>query len=343
MKSIKESQLAAELKHSILPLYLICGDDVYTSDKSTALILAALKKADADEPLKYDYSSMTDEDFDSLTYNMSFFGERRTAIIDNFKPGKPSEQRKKLLEEFFRGLPNDLTVILKYVDTGSNRFSIPKTVSELVGLCRDSMTVNCIAAQINIRREIVSMAKDEGCDITDKAVTALVDRLGNDLQTIHTEIWKLSAASNYTEINEDHVKTLSPRNLEDNVFSMINAIESGRTARALTLTEDLLDARVDPLGILGLVNTTYVNYYRCALAAKEGKSLDWLTENFGYKKGDRMLAVASDKCRNYSIGTLEKIIKILYGLDKDLKSSRVDREVILEQGIMNLVLAVKNQ
>lgn len=343
MKSIKESQLAAELKQNILPLYLISGDDVYTSDKSAAMILAALKKTDADEPLKYDYAEMTDDDFDSLAYNVSFFGGRRVAVIDNFKPGKPSEARKKTLEEFFSGLPDDLTVILKYVDAESYRFSVPKTVTELVGMCRNSMVVNCIAAQLNVRREIISMAKEEGCAITDKAVTTLVNLLGDDLRTIRSEIGKLAAASDYSEINENHVAALSPRSLEDNVFGMINAIEAGRTARALSLAKDMLDARVDPLGILTLVNTTYVNYYRCALAAAQGKSLEWITENFGYKKGDRMLAIASDKCRNYSIAALERIVIILYGMDKDLKSSRVDREIILERGIMNLVLAVKNQ
>lgn len=343
MRTIKENQLAAELKKNILPLYLICGDDVYTSDRSETLILTALKKIDADDPVKFDYAEMTDEEFDSLIYSVSFFGGRRTAVIDNFKPGKPSEARKKHLEEFFSGIPEDLTVILKYIDSESYRFSVPKTVTELVGMCRDSMIINCIAAQLNIRREIASMAKEEGCTISDKAVTALVNLMGDDLQAVRFEIQKLAAAANYGEINEKHVAELSPRSLEDNVFGMINAIESGHSARALSLAGDMLDARVDPLGILTLVNTTYVNYYRCALAAKEGRSLDWLIEKYRYKKGDRMLAIASDKCRYYSIKTLEQIINILYGLDQSLKSSRVDRELLLEQGIMNLILTVKNK
>ena len=343
MKTIKESQLSAELKQGLSRLYLVCGDDVYTSDKSVSMILAALKKTDADDPLKFEYPGMSDDDFDSLSCSVSFFGSRRSAVIDNFKPGRPSEDRMKLLEGFFSDIPDDLTVILKYVDTDSYRFSVPKTITNLVGLCRDSVTVNCIVAQLNIRREIASMAKEEGCTITDRAVTMLVELLGDDLMALRSEIKKLAAYSRFTEIGESHVKDLSPRSLEDNVFGMISAIEAGNTARALSLAKDMLDSGVDPLGILALVNTSFINYYRCALASREGKSAEWIIENYGYKKGDRMLTIAFDKCRKYKVQALEKMIRILYDLDFSLKSSRVDRDLLLEKGIMELVLAVKNQ
>ena len=239
-------------------------------------------------------------------------------------------------------LPDDLTVILRYVDSDGYRFSVPKSLSGLVGKCRSSAIVNCERGAVNLPAAISRMVEREGCTASDRVVRMLCDRCADDLMLARGEVSKLAALANYGEITVQHVEALAVRIPEDNVYEMVSALERGDVKTALATLADMLSQRIQPIFISSALNTAFINSYRARLAKDRGLSEAWLTEHFSYKKGDRRLAVAMSRCGRYSIPQLEHILAVLYDLDVRLKSSRVDRGILLERGVIRLALALKN-
>lgn len=74
-------------------------------------------------------------------------------------------------------------------------------------------------------------------EISDEAITELGERINFNITQFVNEAIKLA---NYTKkISLETVKALTPKPLEDEVFTMINCLISGKTARALEIFYDL--------------------------------------------------------------------------------------------------------
>ncbi len=342
MQNLKVSELDRAVKNEILNLYLVAGDDDYLCDAAVKTVLRALEAAGADEPLKFSFGAVNADDLESLTTGVSFFGARRCAVITDVKAGRSlTEAQKEMFKGFFSSLPCDLTVILRYTDTDSFRFSVPKALSDLVGVCRKSAVVSCEVKTINVGTAVSKMIKNAGCTVSDRAVSLLCERCGDDLMLLSTEVEKLAAYANYGEITAAHVEALGVRTPEDNVYDMISALEKGDIKSALSTLEDMIMQRVQPVYISASLNTAFINSYRACLAREGGHSEQWLVENFAYKKGDKKLSIAFSRSSRYSVKQLEKILNCLYELDLKLKSSRVDKNIILERRVAELALLIK--
>lgn len=342
MKSIRLSELKKSLDGEIMSLYLIAGDDEFLADSAESAILAALGREGADEPVRLSFESAGDEQLRGLFSGVSFFGARRSAVIKGVSAAKNvlTDAKKKLLCELFSDMPDDLTVIMRYVDAGARRFSVPKSLGELVGECRSSAIVACERGGISPAAAASRMIKNEGCTASDRVVSEIVDRCGDNLMLMSNEIKKLASLGG--EITSERVEALCVSGCEDNVYAMLSALEGGRLREALAVLEDMLDSRTDPIMISSTVNIAFLNSYRARLAKEKGLSARFLEDSFGYKKNDRRLSVAMSRCGRYSVGQLERIIELLYELDTKLKSSRAESRVILEEYIIRIALEVRS-
>ncbi len=344
MKNLRSGELKKALNDGILRLYLVAGDDEFLLDSAENAILAKLAEEGADEPVRLDFEDADEERLRAVFFSVSFFGARRSAVLRGVGVSKAllSEARKKLLRELFADLPDDLTVILRYADAGARRFSVPKSLVELVGECRDSAVVTCERAAVNPAAAAARMIKNEGCSACDRVVSEIVERCGDDLMSMSNEIKKLASLASGGEITAEHVRALCISGCEDNVYAMLSALEAGRIKDALAVLEDMLDMKTDPLMISSTMNIAFLNSYRARLAKEKGLPVRYLEDSFGYKKNDRRLAVAMSRCGRYSVRQLERIIELLYELDAKLKSSKAEGRIVLEQYIVRIALEIKN-
>ena len=111
--------------------------------------------------------------------------------------------------------------------------------------------------------------------------------------------------------------------------------------KVFNVLEEMLRQKNSPLAITAALNTSYINIYRAKLAVAERKGPDELFELFDYKKGDRKVSIAFDRASRYKMEQVEQVLDVLLKLDEDLKSSAVEKEILLETAVAQIVVLVK--
>lgn len=340
MQRLTDTTLKKALKEGLQRLYLVAGNDSFLVDSCVAAIAKAALDGSRDGLLRFSVKTLGDGAFEELFYSFSMLGQRRVAVVDDLADGKLAAAEKKLLEELLPAIPEDVTVLLRYC-ASDKRFSVPKATQELASLSAQSALVTAQAKEgAELLRYIGHIAKREGCDIESAAGRDIAALCGEDLQLISSEIKKLAALSDYTTITAAHVEQLGVRTAEAGVYKMLSALENGDMRGAMRLLRDMLDDLAEPLAVTSVLNTAFINLYRARLTRDAGHSINYLSDHFDYKKGDRRLAIAYDRCRNYSLEKLERIIGILFCLDNALKSSVVELRYLLEQRVAEIASVV---
>jgi DNA polymerase-3 subunit delta len=219
---------------------------------------------------------------------------------------------------------------------------MPKKAAEIISRCPLSAAVTANAKSgPELERYIEHIARRECRGIEPQAVRALAALCGDNLMLICSEIKKMAALAEYAAITAEHVEALGIRTAEAGVYRMIGAIERGRLAEAVDTLCDMMDDLGEPLAVTAALNAAFINLYRARIARETGRPMGYLCDAFGYKKGDRRMAIAYERSAGYSVGQLERIIGILYGLDVKLKSSSVAARYLIEQKVVELSLATQ--
>ena len=340
MQKLNDTNLKKSLAEGIKRLYYIAGNDAFLVDACVGSVFAAAVGKGGEEVLRFAQKSIRDGGFEELFYSYSMLGQKRVAIIEDFNAVSIAAGDRTLLEELIADIPDDLVIIFRQF-SDDRRFAMPKKALDIVSLCGDSAAVSVNAKSgFELERYIEHIAKKEDCEIEPPAVKALVLLCGDDLLMISNEIKKLAALSGYTTILARHVEELGVRTAESGVYQMISAIEKGNVRDAAAILKNMLDDLQEPLAITAALNTAFINLYRARVAKDKGRPLSYLYEAFNYKKSDRKVSIAYEQAGRYSTEKLERIIKLLYDLDKKLKSSVVDSRLIVEQNVIELASVV---
>ena len=117
---------------------------------------------------------------------------------------------------------------------------------------------------------------------------------------------------------------------------MLGCLERGNIKKAFVLLCEMLDEQTEPLIISSVLNTAFINLYRCRLARDYGMSQSSIASMFDYRVGDKKLSISYNSCMRYSLSMLENILLTLRALDRELKSSAVEKRILLEKRVSEI-------
>lgn len=335
---IKDSQLKKSLESGIKPLYYVEGNDEFVID---ACISSIIKAAQISDIIRLDAVKSSDDDIEAPFSIFGFGFERRAILIQNFDAGALKEPRLSLFRSVFEGISEGLCVIIKrFVD--DSRFSPSKKGEQTVSVCQEAVIINACAKQgADLSKYVMTQIKRCGATASAEIAALIAERCGDDLQTTNNEAKKLAALCNYGEITREHVESLCIRTVEAGVYDMLSCLEHGNSQRAFALLSEMLDDRTEPLIISAVLNTAFINLYRCRLAREGGMSQNSVASLFDYKFGDKKLSISYNNCMKYSLSKLEKVIVLLQLLDGELKSSAVEKRILLERRVAEIARTVE--
>ncbi len=334
MKNIDFKTLKQQIKSNSNDNFLVVSaHDRYLLETTVALVRNSFDC----EQFVFDLKNLDKDFITESVLSFSFTNEPKLIVINEFSSifNKNSEN-ESFFKETFADIPEHVIVIgtMYFEDKRSTVSKKLLAFLETVDNCSlikfEPLTSKLVA------KEIISHAKTLNTDIADNLAQLIAEQSLLDINYALKEVEKLSALSGYTEITKQHIDELGIKNIETSVFDMISAIERKNIQKALIVLKDMLDLRVEPLMITGALNTAYVNLYRAKIATKYRKSEGDIFSRFDYKKGDRKVSIAFSRVSGYSLEALKRIIEILMKLDITLKSSNVDKKLILEINIIKL-------
>lgn len=325
-------ELTKQLASVPKSIYVIHSNELYLleqiRDKFKALI------TDEERAMNFATYDLDETDIevaleDAMT--IPFFGNRRVIILEKplFLTGETKKQRAKhnldaLLAYLEQPEPTTTLVFLVPYAKLDKRKKVVKTLlatSEMVDLMdiTQSSILNLVQADINLH----------GYTIDQPALQMLMQRTNATLTVMMQELTKLYAYCYVTkQIKLTDVNDLVTKSLTENVFDLVNAVLERKTKIAIRLYHELKINGEEPLKM----NALLIGQFRLllqvkGLSAKVRSEKELATQ---LKVHPYRVKLASKTSRRFSVSTLSQAYLGLFELEKQLKSTQRDPEMLFE-------------
>lgn len=226
-------------------MYLLFGDEPYLIGNYKKRLREAIA---GDDTMNYNYFEGKNPDVReiiSLADTMPFFADRRLILIDG------SGFFKSAQDELAAYLPNmpDTTCMVFCENEVDKRNKLYKKVKDL-GYAAELKKQD----SDQLMRWAAGILGKDGKKITRQVMEYFLERTGDDMENIRTEIEKLICYTMGRDvITKEDVEAVGTVHVTNRIFEMVTAIVAGNTKKAMDLYEDLLTLKEPPMRILFLI------------------------------------------------------------------------------------------
>ncbi|MFH1829959.1 MAG: DNA polymerase III subunit delta [Pseudomonadota bacterium] len=334
MPKLDITTLDQELRQGkIRPLYVIVGEESYLAQGALRQLREAIGGGEGCELSVCTYSArdVDAEEVIGALRNMSLLGARPLVIV---RDGEyiTKDSRKNFLEALSDYLNAPLeasTLIISAVKIdGRSRFMQVATKQGAVVECKklyDDKLPSWIGMEVKNRGRQMSM----------EAARFLADMIGNDLGQQVGAIERLMLYVGDRKLIElKDVEEAVTETHQRDIFELTDAVGKRKLSRALSYLHNLTQNGQPPPLILHML----ARHFRILSKAREiaGRMMDraeiarYLGVNPFYAAG------YVDQAKNFSKQELRKSFAVLHRCDREIKSSRLPRERVLERAIVEI-------
>lgn len=318
----------------------------YASDE--ALVHAAAQKAlkyltrDDPETTVLDGPTPSVEEIVLAAGTISFFGGRRLVLMPLIRPSTYSDKDLQELCDTLSDTENAIFVMTSLVEERFGKLRPGKREQKLISCCEK--LGYCVQINKPTASAMQAMARDwakeTGAAFAPGAEAALLARCGEDQFLLRNEIEKLAALADYGTITPQMIAQLGTVTLDADTFDMVKLVTSGQTEKAQQKLRTLLALQNDPIMITGALISNYLDLYRVLLGRRSRRALSAVAKDFGYSGNwNYRLSTTEKTAARFKRAQLEECLHILQRLDTDLKSSRLDADLLMQKALCELALA----
>ena len=318
----------------------------YASDE--ALVHAAAQKAlkyltrDDPETTVLDGPTPSVEEVVLAAGTISFFGGRRLVLMPLIRPSTYSDKDLQELCDTLSDTENAIFVMTSLVEERFGKLRPGKREQKLISCCEK--LGYCVQINKPTASALQAMARDwakeTGAAFAPGAEAALLARCGEDQFLLRNEIEKLAALADYGTITPQMIAQLGTVTLDADTFDMVKLVTGGQTEKAQQKLKMLLALQNDPIMITGALISNYLDLYRVLLGRRSRRALSAVAKDFGYNGNwNYRLSTTEKTAARFKRAQLEECLHILQRLDTDLKSSRLDADLLMQKALCELALA----
>ena len=347
MRLETEQELLRHLKEdACLPVYLLHGQQSYLVRLyAKKLREKAVPSSLADLNFTSFEASRTgiDEVSDALE-SVSFSGGTRCVQLTDLDADKLSASEWSKLKERLASFPQDTVFIISQQNVPVDAKKSARWREILKAVEKSgALVVLDGRSRRETARFLAALCQKNGCTISPALCESLIDRCGDDMMVLGQEIQKLCAYQGEGEISADVVEKLSIRQLDANVFDLARRILAKNLSGALENLQELFDMGSEPVAVLGALNASFIDLYRCKIAREQGLSAADVTGAFPYKGKEFRVRNAMRDADRFSRQRLARCVFLLADTDYQLKSSRSDAQILMQEAVTRLFLALHQQ
>lgn len=313
-------------------MYLLYGLEKYLIDERIKKIIQENNIENIDIN-RYNLENSTIDEIIEDASIISMFQDKKMIIVDNayiFTSStnkKLPEQNIDLLTKYLNS--NNSNTILIFVvlkDKIDTRKKIT-TLFKNVGKIEEYNLTN------DISKIVINLFKPY--QINNKNVNLLINRVGNNLSLLSSEIEKIKIyKENDLNIEENDIINLTHKNIDMDIFKLIDNILLSNKKQALECLEEMIKYGEEPIAIIIMLANQIRIMYQSKLLIKKGYSEHEISDileihEFRVKK-------ALEKSRNYTDKKILSKLEELADLDYNIKSGNIDKNIGLELFILNM-------
>lgn len=322
----------------IKPVYYILGENIWLKEKCLDKIIEIIKTQKSNcEFYKFNNKNIDIDNVINICESIPMGADFKCIIIKDWELDKLGDKEMKVLIELVSDIASFCCIIFVNINISVLKTKIKKFLDTIKknGDILEFKNLN----PAEIKEYVVFKIKYFGCQISNKDAKNLVEYCNNDLNKISQEIKKLASFyenKKNKEITFDDIKALVTPSLEVRVFDLVKYINLRNKKQTLILLKNLLDSREEPVMILSIMSMNFLDLYRAKVARVNNKKPEDIIEIFDYKNKEFRVTKAFSQSNNYNFEQLKKIINLLIKSDYKLKSSQVDKEMILETTLLKI-------
>lgn len=262
---------------------------------------------------------------------ISLLGDEKMVIVSNPEFLKATYSNEKVINEFISYFeasnPDCLLIIL--VDFTLD-YHLP---------INTSLKAN---ANINVLEELTGekllawmkeKVNKEGYQININAANEIIERCDGDILCIHNELDKLmmyhAADKN---IAYESVLLLVSRNLDDNIYNLLNAFVSNDKRKVLSIYNDFMAMNEDEMRILNAFQGKIEEILYTKILMGQGLKKDEIAAYFRVKSGRAYYMM--ENAKTISTYDLKNLIQRITDLDFQIKSGAIDKKLGLQLFIL---------
>lgn len=325
-------ELENELTTKPKQIYLIQSNQMYLLEQ----VRKKLKQVISPEEQAMNYASYDMDEVDlevalADATAVPFFGDKRVVVIEKplFLTGDSKKQRTNhnldaLIEYLKHPEPTTVLAFLVSYDKLDKR---KKVVKELINNAQFIDLLNL--SEKDIQNYILTDSKKNGFTIEKNALQTLFQRTNADLTIMMQEMAKLYLYCYQNKIiSANDVNDLVTKSLTENVFDLVNMVLAKKTRSAVSLYHEL---RVNGEESLKM-NALLISQFRLliqvkGLLAKVRNEKELATQ---LKVHPYRVKLANQISRKFNINDLSNAYLGLFNLEKQLKSTTQDPEMLFE-------------
>ena len=311
-------------------IYVIVCNDTYLAQEEKMKII---KERQIDDFNISTYNFIDSEPLDILNEmtTVSLLGEQRMVVITEPEFLKQTYKHNNIVEKFINYFLDDYqdTILVIISDTDLDYRVRINTI------LKEKATIKKIAAieKDNLETWIVKRLDSYGYKIDKSAVSELIERTDGEIMQINNELEKLMLYHiDDMNITYPSVKLLVSRNLEDNIFNLLNAFVANDKKTLFAIYEDFMTLNEDEMRIISAMSNKLeeILYTKILMKKKVGK--DEIATYFKVKPGRAYYMMEAAK--KISEENIETLIKRISELDYNIKTGKIDKKLGLQLFIL---------
>ncbi len=339
MPALNESGLKEIIRNNPVGVFLIHGEESYLKKVYIDKIVSkTVDKAFADFNFHtFDGKECSLSDIYESAGAVPMMSETKCVLVKDFPLDTLDDEGFEQLETVLNDNPEDCALVFSfigYMPKGS-RWSKAVKLFEKFGynIKLDKKTTPELVKMLE------SGAKKRGTAFDKGAAAYLITCVGTDLNTLLNETDKVCAYAGEREIKKSDIDTVCIKSLDAKVFDMIKDLTAGRFDSAFRKLSLLFEQREDEFQILGALIAQYSDIYRAKAAVKSGNRAEIIAKYYDYSGKEFRLTNAARNGSSLSFEAIAECIDILSWADKTLKSSALDKKLVLEVTVLKLARA----
>ena len=310
-------------------IYLFIGSDSYLLNEEKEKLI---KEKNVDQFNISSYNFLDSEPLEILNEMMtiSLLGEQRMVIISNPEFLKSTYKNTMIVEKFLDYFQNENEdTILVILSDSDLDYRI-----KINAILKEKANIKKLAAieGADLNTWITSRLSNNGYKIEVSALAELVERTDGDISLINNELEKLMLYQTDKNISYNTVKLLVSRNLEDNIFNLLNAFVENDKKTLFQIYEDFMTLNEDEMRIISAISNKLEEILYTKILINKKLNKDEIATYFKVKPGRAYYMMAAAK--KISDSTIMSLLERISNLDYEIKSGKIDKKLGLQLFIL---------
>lgn len=351
MGALSEAQLVQKLKGGVYDrVYYFYGKDISTIQSVGKRLAAKLvdKGSEAMNLHRFQGDSLDLGQLSDALEQLPMFGGHVCVTINDLNGESLNAEDMKTLGAMISDLPESTTLIITI--TGFDPCGGKRNLTAKNKKLADWAVKYGVCCEFgekspqDLAKNIMAKAAKMGCEIQKNDAQYLAVRCGCDQLLLAGELEKLLAYKNSGPISRADIDLLVSGQLDSNAFDLAKSAALFDSSRAIKLLDELFYQRLEPVVIVHALSMAFLDLYRARLGMGKGLGSKEVAEAFKYP-ANRAFAVtnAFRDAGKISLNQLRFCLEQLAQTDCDLKSTRTEGRILLEEAIVAMCARRRNE